>query len=293
MWIDENTSFIVQGLTGRAASFYTRKWLEQGLVIQGGVSPKNGGEKVAGKPIFSSIQEAKKAFSIDASFVFVPKEQFKYAVEEAVQEEIPWIISFTKDVALSDMLDSKKALKNSKSRMIGPSSSGVIFPGMFSAGLMPTTIYQPGSIGIISRSASLGYEAAFQLKKVGLGVSMRLCLGEDPILGEDFLSALPLLLEDTRTKALLILGEGGDAVDLSICNGIESMQKKPIALYIPRRGKLSPKSTESKGLMYHCYEAISSKITERKNPSFLYIEDMQDIGHKLYLLMQTVKEKAP
>ena len=148
--IDQNTTFIVQGFTGRLARFYAKKSLEYGTNIVAGVVPNKGGMSVLDLPIFSKISEAKKHFSIDASLIFVPKESVKEALLEAIQENIPLICCLTEEAAIHDILEVKKALKSSCSRLIGPSSYGWISPGKILAGLVPSRLYQKGNVGIIS-----------------------------------------------------------------------------------------------------------------------------------------------
>lgn len=231
--INQHTKLITQGITGKSGKFHTEQCLAYGTRCVGGVTPGKGGESILGLPIFDTVKDAKKATGCDATMIFVPAPFAADAILEAEEAEIPLIICITEGIPVRDMLYVKNVMRQSrKSRLIGPNCPGIITPGQCKIGIMPGYIHQPGSIGIVSRSGTLTYEAVFQTTQLGLGQSSCVGIGGDPLNGTDFVDILKLFEKDEQTKAVLMIGEiGGDAEE-EAAEWIGKYMKKPVAAYI-------------------------------------------------------------
>ncbi len=231
--IDQNTKLIIQGITGTEGSFHGEQMQEYGTNIVGGVTPGKGGLEALGVPVFNSVQEAVNETQANASVLFVPPPFAAGAVIEAVKSGIDLIICITEGIPTKDMVKVNAALANSDSRMIGPNCPGLISPGKCKIGIMPGFIHAPGTIGVISRSGTLTYEAVHQLGEAGLGQSTSLGIGGDPIIGTTFINALALFAEDDETEGVVLIGEiGGTAEEEAAEWVIENNFQKPIVAFI-------------------------------------------------------------
>lgn len=231
--IDHNTRVITQGITGKSGRFHTEQCKLYGTKMVGGVTPGKGGTTFLDLPVFDTVKEAKKATDCNATMIFVPPPFAAEAILEAEEAKIPLIICITEGIPIKDMLKVREVMKASKhSRLIGPNCPGVINPGECKIGIMPGYIHLKGSIGIVSRSGTLTYEAVYQTTKAGLGQSTCVGIGGDPLNGTSFIDVLEMFEKDPETEAILLIGEiGGDAEEESAA-WIKKHAKKPVAAYI-------------------------------------------------------------
>jgi succinyl-CoA synthetase alpha subunit len=243
--VDRNTKILVQGLTGNTGSFHTEQALAyHGTKMVGGTHPKKGGETWTGKngetlPIFATVAEGKAATGANASVIYVPPAGAAAAIIEAIEAEIPLIVCITEGIPVMDMIMVKAKLDRSKSRLIGPNCPGVVTPDQCKIGIMPGNIFRKGSVGVVSRSGTLTYEAVFQTTNEGLGQSTAVGIGGDPVKGTEFIDMLEMFLADDETKSIIMIGEiGGSAEEDAaqfIIDEAKRGRKKPMAGLIAGR----------------------------------------------------------
>ena len=230
--VDKSTRLMVQGLTGREGGFHAQQMMQYGTKVVAGVTPGKGGTKHLDLPVFDTVRDAVREAGADTSVIFVPPAFAGDAILEAIDAEVPFVICITEGIPTLDMVRVAAALKNSKTRLLGPNCPGIISPGKCKVGIMPGAIHKEGHVGVVSRSGTLTYEAVHQLTLLGIGQSTCVGIGGDPIIGTDFLDVIRMFNEDLETRAIVMIGEIGGNAEESAAEYIKNHVNKPVVGFV-------------------------------------------------------------
>ena len=277
--VNKNTKLICQGFTGKHGTFHSEQALQYGTQLVGGVTPGKGGSTHLNLPVFNTVRQAKEQTGATATMIYVPAPFAGKAILEAIEAELNLVVCITEGIPVLDMLDVKQALKGSKTRLIGPNCPGVISPEECKIGIMPGYIHKKGTLGVLSRSGTLTYEAVWQATCLGLGQSSCVGIGGDPIKGSDFVDMLKLFNQDRETKALILIGEIGGVSEEEAADYIKSDFKKPVVAFVA--GKTAPTGRR----MGHAGAIISrgrgdatSKLQALKKAGCHIVENPAELG---------------
>jgi succinyl-CoA synthetase alpha subunit len=277
--VNKDSKVLVQGFTGSEGSFHASQMIEYGTKVVGGVTPGKGGQTHLGLPVFNTVQDAIKETGADVSVIFVPPMAGSDAILEAATAGIILIVAITEGIPVSDMVMVKEYLKSFNCRLIGPNCPGIITPGETKVGIMPGFIHRKGSVGIISRSGTLTYEAVDQITKLGMGQSTGIGIGGDPVVGTTTLDAVKLMMQDDETEAIVIIGEIGGSMETDAAGWIRENGTKPVIGFIA--GQTAPKGRRmghAGAIIGGKADTAAAKIEIMKECGIHVVQSPADIG---------------
>lgn len=288
--IDQNSKVIVQGFTGSEGTFHAGQMLEYGTDVVGGVTPGKGGIVHLGLPVFNTVKEAVNATGADTSVVFVPPAFAADAIMEAAEAGISVIVAITEGIPVGDMVRVKYYLRDKEVRLIGPNCPGVISPGKAKVGIMPGFIHKQGTIGVVSRSGTLTYEAVDQLTKQGLGQSTCIGIGGDPVIGTSTLEAVKLLMEDPDTEGIIMIGEIGGSMESDAAEWIRDHGTKPVVGFIA--GQTAPpgrRMGHAGAIVGGAADTATAKMEIMRKCGIYVVESPAEIGVTMVKALQSRK----
>lgn len=280
--VDNNTRLIVQGITGAKGKFHTEKCKEYGTNIVGGVTPGKGGIEILGIPVFNTVKEAKESTKANATMIFVPPQFAADAIYEAIDAKIELIVVITEGIPVHDMLKVKNYLKGKENILIGPNCPGIISPGACKIGIQPGVIHKEGTIGVVSRSGTLTYEAVNALTEAGFGQSTCIGIGGDPIKGIGFIESLKMFNDDPDTKGIVMIGEIGGNEEVEAANYIKENIKKPVIGFIAGVSAPPGKRMGHAGaIISNSNETAQAKIAEMKRCGLYVCDRLGEISETI------------
>jgi succinyl-CoA synthetase alpha subunit len=288
--LNKESKVIVQGFTGSEGTFHATQMIEYGTNVVGGVTPGKGGQKHLNLPVYNTVREAVANTKADVSVIFVPPSFAADAILEAADGGIQLIVAITEGIPISDMVSVKEHLKSTNCRLIGPNCPGIITPGEAKVGIMPGFIHKKGSVGIISRSGTLTYEAVDQVTKSGLGQSTCIGIGGDPVVGTTTLDAVRLLMEDKETEAIVVIGEIGGNMETEAAEWIRDNGTKPVIGFIA--GQTAPKGRKmghAGAIIGGKSDTASAKMEIMKKCGIYVVHSPADIGITVLKALNEVK----
>lgn len=288
--VNKNSIVIVQGFTGSEGTFHSGQMIEYGTKVAGGVTPGKGGQKHLNLPVFNTVKDAVKSTAADVSVIFVPASVAADAIMEAAEAGIKLIVAITEGIPVSDMVTVKEFLKSFSCRLIGPNCPGIITPGETKIGIMPGFIHKKGTVGIISRSGTLTYEAVDQITRLGLGQSTGIGIGGDPIIGTSTLDAVKLMMDDPETEAIVIIGEIGGNMENEAALWIKENGIKPVIGFIA--GQTAPKGRKmghAGAIIGGKHDTAAAKMKIMKECGITVVESPADIGFTVLNVLQTLQ----
>jgi succinyl-CoA synthetase alpha subunit len=291
IWINKETKVLVQGITGAVGAFHTKQMLEYGTKIVGGVTPGKAGSKVEGVPVFNTVADAVKATGANATVIYVPPAFAADAICEAVDAGVDLTVCITEGLPILDMVKVKRYMEGKKTRLVGPNCPGVITPGECKIGIMPGYIHKPGTVGIVSRSGTLTYEAVHQVTMLGMGQSTCVGIGGDPVNGTNFIDVLSAFQNDPKTKSVILIGEIGGTAEEEAAAFVKAKMNKPVVGFVA--GQTAPKGKRmghagaiisgGKGTAAEKIEAFKAAgISVSEAPSDLGITLAKRLGKKVH-----------
>ncbi len=285
--VNKDSRVIIQGFTGSEGSFHASQMIEYGTNVVGGVTPGKGGQEHLGKPVFNTVSDAVKETGADTSVIFVPPAFAADAIMEATEAGIGVVIAITEGIPVSDMVRVKEYLKSRKTTLVGPNCPGVITPGEAKVGIMPGFIHKKGTVGIISRSGTLTYEAVDQITKAGLGQSTCIGIGGDPIIGTTTLDAVKLLMDDPETEGIIVIGEIGGGMEAEAARWIKENGTKPVVGFIA--GQTAPKGRRmghAGAIIGGSDDTAAAKMKIMRECGINVVESPADIGSTMAGLLR-------
>jgi succinyl-CoA synthetase alpha subunit len=286
--VNHETRLLVQGFTGKEGTFHAKQMIDYGTNVVGGTTPGKGGQIHLERPVFNTVYQAVKETSANASIIFVPPPFATDAIYEAINSGIELIVCITEGVPVNEMVRVKSYLNGKKCRLIGPNCPGVISPDEAKVGIMPAFIHKKGTIGIVSRSGTLTYEAVDQVTKVGLGQSTCIGVGGDPVLGTSILDAVQLLMADSATDGIIIIGEIGGTMETEASKWIKDNMCKPVLVFIA--GKTAPvgrKMGHAGAIIEGENETAEAKIKIMQECGITVVESPSEMGQNMVGLIKS------